>query len=149
MATIKNTRKFSILLGDGATPTEVFLVACSFASEKGITFTRTFQETQLIDCAAPDNESWTERAGDSKSASLTGSGTLDTASLSVWRTWMDGSSKKNVRVVVDELLAAGGGWWAGAFVLESFSVTRSGKGWANFDATLLSDGVITWVPAAA
>lgn len=88
MAEVKHARgvKLLIKVGDGATP-EVFETYCSINAERGITFTAGTNDQDIPDCQDPDAIAWVVREKTNLSASITGSGVLDTGDVQDFFDW--------------------------------------------------------------
>lgn len=141
--------KLLIMLGDGATPTEVFTAPCALTT-KGITFSADTSDSNVPDCDNPDLPSWVERTVRGLSGEISGSGRLALESLPTWRTWFFGGARKNIRVRIDVPLANNGGYFAMGAVLTGFGVSgNEDDGKLGVEVTIQSDGEVTWVPAAA
>ena len=93
------TAKFSelqILLGDGEDP-ESFTTVCGLTS-KGIQRTATTQSTIVPDCDDEDAPAWEEKAVDSLSMSLSGSGVWTKGDHQKFLDWYRSGLPKNIRV---------------------------------------------------
>jgi hypothetical protein len=134
---------FSLMLGDGATPTEVFTALC------GVT-TRTFSadantnDTYIRDCALPEDVPIRRLIVTGKKWSLTGSGTLNRADLA--RIQAAHGVTKNWRYVFteptdDEVFQ---GYYHGAGILTSIKITGGDDAYATIDLTIESDGQWDW-----
>ena len=133
-------KDFLVKIGDGASP-EVFGAPCGLTS-KGFNQTANTQETSVPDCDDPDAPAYVERAVDTISAEISGSGVLaKEAHDDVWQPMFQGAASKNVRVYP---FGDSGGYYAGKFVLTAYNnaVQRGQK--VNVDITLSSDGEYTW-----
>ncbi|MBA3576184.1 MAG: hypothetical protein H0W39_01010 [Sphingomonas sp.] len=151
MALVKTINGTQILvqIGNGASP-EVFVADCLINAERGIAFQSDTNEFIVPDCTNPDDPAWKETTKDGLSASISGGGMLHTSSISDWHDWFIDKDTKNVRVLLNSVtLANGGGHWAGAFHLTGFEITGNRNEKATVSVTLISSGVVTWVPAAA
>lgn len=151
MAIVKAMNGTSLLvqIGDGA-GTETFAHDCLINAERGIQFQSETNRQTIPDCDAPDNLAWSSLSKDALSATITGSGMLHTASVSNWAAWFASDNGKNCRVLLNGVaLASGGGHWAGSFKLTGWEVTGARNEKATVSVTLESDGIVTWVSAAA
>lgn len=145
--TAAQTFKFSglkVLIGDGATPTEVFAAPCGL-TERSFSLSKELGESQVPDCDDEDAASWTERDVTSKAAEISGQGVLAADALPVWRAFIESDQSKNVHV---ELHRNGTkiGHWAGKFHLESFQISGSRGERVNVEVSMQSDGACLWVP---
>jgi hypothetical protein len=136
---------FLILLGDGASP-EVFAEPCGLTS-KGFAQTANTQDTNVPDCDDPDAPSFVERAIESLSGEISGSGVLAMESFPVWDAFYKNAISKNVRIVLDTTLANNGGYYEGAFLLTRFGMTAQNKGKVQVELTMVSDGQWIFTPA--
>lgn len=144
MAAVKHARgvKLLIKVGDGATP-EVFSTPCSINAERGITFTAGVNDQDIPDCSNPDAIAWVVREMTNLSASITGSGTLDTEDAEFFFDWLKSEDPKNVKVIVDVPAARGGVIFTGSFHLTEFSITGNRGEKMQASISLSSDGEIT------
>lgn len=133
-----------IQIGDGATPTETFAHDCM------INGTRTFalggDVTDIIvpDCDTPTNAGWKQRFIDGLSGDISGEGIVHTSSIATFNTWLTSNTAKNVRVKADVSGALGGGYWSGAYKLQTFSMTGEHKGLTTVSIQLVSHGELTF-----
>lgn len=132
--------KLLILVGDGVTPTEGFAHPCLINAERGISFSASMVSETVPDCAAPDEPGWQQTEKDGLSATITGAGMLDVASVAAFDEWFSSKDTKNVKVKIDK---AGGSTWTGAFHLSEWQITGTRKNKATCSITLVSDGPVT------
>lgn len=144
MAAVKHARgvKLLIKVGDGATP-EVFSTPCSINAERGITFTAGVNDQDIPDCSNPDAIAWVVREKTNLSASITGSGVLDTEDAEFFFDWLKSEDPKNVKVIVDVPASAGGVIFTGSFHLGEFSITGNRAEKMQASISLSSNGEIT------
>jgi hypothetical protein len=142
------TRKLLIQFGDGADP-EVYSHNCSINTSREFTLEATTVDQTEPDCEAPDAPSWVARAVDTLSAGISGAGTMDPVSWGVLRDLMLAGEPFNVRVKLDIPLAQGGGHFQGRYVVTTLGMAKEGKGYVTSNVALSSDGIVTWVDAAA
>lgn len=146
---VLNGEQLLVQIGNGAEP-EVFTADCLINTDRGIQFSSDTTEDVIPYCDAPDTPAWKQVTKDGLSATITGSGKLNTPSVSDWNDWFIGDDSKNCRVLLNGVsLANGGGYWAGAFKLTQWEVTGTRKQKAEVSVTLVSDGPVVWAPAAA
>lgn len=145
MAEIKHARgvKLLIKVGDGATPTEVFETYCSINAERGVTFTAGTNDQEVIDCADLEAIAWVLREKTNLSASITGSGTVNTPDVGDFFDWLVSPDSKNCKVIIDVPSADGGVIFSGKFHMTEFSVTGNRGEKMQASISLASDGVIT------
>lgn len=135
--------KLLIKIGDGATP-EVFTHNCSINGARSMTLSAGTNETSVPDCDDPDLMAWVGREKVSLSAQIQGAGVLNTPDIPFFDGYFRSPDPKNCRVVVDVPGADGGGYWAGAFHLTEFAVDGDRGTKANFAATMVSDGSVSF-----
>lgn len=131
-----------IMLGNGASP-ETFAAPCGLTT-KAINLTATANEFNVPDCTNPDAPMFTERVISALSAGVTGNGVLDMNSLDEWRIWWLSGLAENIRVVIDETQALGGGYFAMSAVLTDLNIGGNQGELATVDVTIASNGPITW-----
>jgi hypothetical protein len=144
MAAVKHARgvKLLIKVGDGASP-EVFSTPCSINAERGITITSGVNDQDIPDCTNPDAIAWVVREKTNLSASITGSGVLDTEDAEFFFDWVKSEEPKNVKVIVDVPAVDGGVIFTGAFHLTEFSITGNRGEKMQSSISLSSSGEIT------
>ena len=142
-----NGEKILIKIGDGGSP-ETFTHDCLINTERGIDFSGDVNQGVVPDCDDPSAPGWKYAIVDGLSATINGAGTLHSASVESFFNWFSSGASKNVQAWIDVLAADGGGYWSGAFVLTSFSITGPRKDKATCSITLVSDGALTWTDAA-
>lgn len=115
----------------------VFTHDCLINTDRGIQFSSDTNTILVPDCDNPDDPAWMERIKDGLSATITGAGVLDKASVAKYDEWMRDSASKNVRVYIGTH-----GYWAGAFHLTGWEVTGSRNEKQQVSITLESDGEV-------
>lgn len=146
-ATTVSFGKIKVSLGNGAAP-EVFSEPCGFNS-KSFSLSKDTNTTVVPDCTAPDTAAWTEKDIVSRSATISGDGVMATESFGTWRAAYESDASKNMRVEVDEVLASGGGYWAGKFHISSLELRAQRGNRTTIALRMENDGPVTWVPASA
>lgn len=94
------TSKYSelqILVGDGATPTEGFTVVCGMTT-KGVQRSANVSSTVVPDCADEDAPAFEEKAVNSLSISISGSGVWAAENHGVFMAWFYSGLAKNIKV---------------------------------------------------
>lgn len=144
MAEVKHARgvKLLIKVGDGASP-EVFETYCSINAERGITFTAGANDQDVIDCSDPDAIAWVLREKTNLSASVTGSGMVNTPDVGDFYDWLVGADSKNCKVILDVPGVDGGVIFSGKFHMTEFSITGNRGEKMQASVSLSSDGEIT------
>lgn len=130
-----------VLLGDGNPVDEAFAAPCGLR-ERSLTLSKEFGESVVPDCTDEDAAAWTERDVNSKTASIAGTGVIDTSALTTWQGRFDSDTSGNVRIEVWRGTKVG--HWQGAFHLESleFGATKGER--STIDLSMQSDGAVTW-----
>jgi len=136
-----SSAKMLIQLGDGGSP-EVFAAPCGLTT-KGLTFTKTTNDTTVPDCDDPDLVSWTERGVVSMSGTITGSGVLAMEALETWRAAAFLTISRNARLLLDHI---DGGYFQGLFHLTTFTLGGELGNKVSVTVELQNDGEIVWVP---
>lgn len=140
--------KLLVQIGDGAGP-ETFTHDCLINTQRGIQFSSETNEVIQPDCDNPDDPAWKSVTKDGLSATISGAGTLYSASVETWWNWYKGDIGKNVRFNINLAGASGGGYWQGSFKLTQFEVAADGnKDTATATITLISDGEVSWTDNA-
>lgn len=96
-ATTGTFNQFKILIGDGATPTEVFTPICGLTS-RGLTGSADVVTSEVPDCTNEDLPSWQEKDVKSIGMSLSGSGMWAQESHEMLLQWFLTGAKKNIKV---------------------------------------------------
>lgn len=138
----------SILLGDGATPTEVFTAICGFTQLNQNMQINT-EDTEVPDCDDPDAMVWVETDVRSQQMQLQGQGVLDRGALVIWEGWLldEAGQPKNVRWLWDLPSADGGGYYQAPGILTAFEVTGQRGQKYNINVTITLSGKPTFTPA--
>lgn len=118
----------------------VYSHSCLINTERGIAFSSSTSDSVVPDCSDPSLPGWVDREVDGLTASISGAGMLDVASIEQWFDWYSGGEPKSVKVKVDK---TGGSTWTGDFLLTEFSMTGTRKEKATASITLVSDGAVT------
>lgn len=146
MAEIKHTRgvKLLIKIGNGATP-EVFEQYCSVNAERGISFSASTNDSPAIDCATPEQVAWLLREKGDLSATINGSGTVNTPDVGIMFDYLASPNAKNCKVIIDVPAADGGVTFNGKFHLTEFNLTGNRGEKMQASVTFVSDGIVTKV----
>lgn len=131
--------EFLIMVESADSPGE-FYSPCGLTT-KGFTQTASTQDTSVPDCDLPDAPAYVERAVDTISAEISGSGILAEEAFPVWQGWFDSAAARTCRVYP---MGQSGGFYEGDFILTQFnsSVQRGQK--VPVDVTMQSDGQYLW-----
>lgn len=130
-----------ILIGDGATPTEVFTAPCGL-NTKGLNRSAESSDTVVPDCDAPEDPAWTERETTSLSWEISGAGVLASESVSVWDTWFTSGAARNVRVEVYSG-ANSGRKYTGKAILTTYNLNGERGAKVSVEVTLSGSGELT------
>ncbi|ATS92176.1 hypothetical protein HMSP1_38 [Sinorhizobium phage HMSP1-Susan] len=137
----------SVLLGDGATPTEIFTAPCGF-TELTMTVNIETNTTNVPDCADPDLPAWLASDEVSKQMTISGNGILDTDAMQEWRDWLMVGGEKNVRWMTQGTAANGGGYFQAPAIMTAYEETGArGQRW-SLSTTLTLNGKPTFTAAA-
>jgi len=137
--------KLYISLGDGGSP-EVFSEPCGITTH-GLTLSKDTTDIVVPDCANPDLPAWTERAVRSLRGEATGSGILAAAAWPVWRAAFESTASVTCRIGINAPPIDNGGYYGGEMHLTALAITGELGNKIQVAVTLISDGVLTWVPA--
>lgn len=96
-ATTSTFGNFKILLGDGASPTEVFAPICGLTS-KGINYNTETNTVEVPDCTNEDAPAYKEQGVKSYDVTLSGSGMWAAQSHGVLVDWWKSGTAKNIKV---------------------------------------------------
>lgn len=137
----------TMLIGDGATPTEGFEAPCGLTS-LNLTVNIETNTTNVPDCEDPDLPAWLVSDEVSKQMVLGGNGVLDTDALQVYRDWLLDGGERNVRWLTDGAGINGGGYFQAPGILTTYEETgERGQRWGvNLGITL--NGKPAFVAAA-
>jgi len=142
------TNRFLILVGNGATPTEVFGAPCG-VTVRNATFANTISEWLVMDCDDPlDYMPTMQRVVTSQDTSLEISGRLARTALPIWRAWSDSGAARNIRVLIEETAANNGGYWQLPALLTSLQIGQESLDGATISAQIAGAGRRVWTAAA-
>ncbi|WP_392338860.1 phage tail tube protein [Loktanella salsilacus] len=143
------TRKFIIMLGDGITPTETFAFPCG-ANARSVTLKNNLGEDVVLDCDDPlGAPAAIQRFLESQDTTMSISGRVAKGdSLEMWRTWADAGTEKNIRIMFDEAVTDGGGYYTVPAFLETLEWGSEGKSSATFTAAIMGSGPRAWTDAS-
>jgi hypothetical protein len=141
---------FLIYIGSNDSP-GTYATPCGF-NQKSLSFDAETSDTTIPDCDTPEDPAWTTRSVSALGATVTGSGVMAMASLTTWRTWMLAADVRQVRVVFDDTLANGGGYYEGDAILQNLGhavALGSDGNKVQLNVNIVSTGEWTWTDAAA
>lgn len=131
--------EFLVEIESGDSP-GVFYAPCGLTT-KGFNQTANTQETSVPDCDNPDAPAYIERAVDTITAEVSGSGVLAEEAFPVWQEWFDSAASKSVRIYP---MGGSKGYYGGNFILSAFNMTVQRGQKVNVEVTLQSDGQAIW-----
>lgn len=135
-----------LLIGDGASPSEIFSAPCGLTSLTKTTNVET-STVNIPDCDDPDLASFLGIDEVSRQIQVTFGGLLATESLPLWQAWDLAGGYKNIRWYRDLTNPQGGGYLQGAALLTQFEETGEAKGRYQMSGQVTFDGKPTWVAA--
>lgn len=133
---------FGLLIGNNATPTELFSSLCIATT---LDFSRAiqFDDEMVIDCANPQNLPIRLSIAKGQTWDVTFSGKCDFARFQALEANFDGNAH-NYQVQKFGTGAQGGGTYQGAAMLESLKMSKNENGMVAFSATLKGQGVLAY-----
>lgn len=143
--TIVPFSKQALLVGDGATPTEVFAALCGITSLTKTTNKET-GTVNMPDCENPDLPGWLEVYLISNQMVISGSGTIAQESLQTWDEWDRTGEFKNVRWLRDITAANGGGHYQGRALLTQWEEVAEARAPFTFNFAVTFSGQPVWTP---
>lgn len=145
-STIRGTY-ISVLMGNGATPTEVFAVLCGL-NAKSIAINVGTADEYVRDCADPEDVPVRELITTGKSWSISGSGVLNRTQFSDIEEAV--GEYKNFRFFIGEPAADNilNGYLGGEAVITALTVDGGDGSTANVDISIESNGEWTWTDVA-
>lgn len=135
-----------ILLGNGASPTEIFAAPCGL-TELGMTIATDTSETVIPDCDNPDDPAWKITDISALQMTLTGQGVLDRTARKAWEDWAFGGVEKSVRWMYDVTAADNGGHYQAPGILTSYQVTAQRGQRATVQIGITLNGKPQWTAA--
>jgi hypothetical protein len=131
-----------ILIGNGATPTEVFEMPCGITSLTRQITTNT-ADVDIPDCEDPDALVWLGIDVNSKRMTLTFGGILAEEAIEVWDEWAMEEATKNVRWYRN-LAAPNAGYFMAPAVLTEYQEQAENRGRYQISGTIIFDGKPIW-----
>jgi predicted secreted protein len=135
---------FSLMLGNGGTPTETFEALCGITT-RNFTHANNTNDVFTRDCADPENVPVRNLIVTGEQWDLTGTGVLNRDNLDTIIAADDGLTH-NWRYLFteptgDEVFQ---GYYAGPAIMTRFEITSEDANFANISITLASDGSWSW-----
>lgn len=130
---------FSLMAGNGATPTEVFTALCGITTRSFTSQTNT-QDVFTRDCADPENVPIRRVIPTGKQWDLTGEGVLNRENLATLQ-GLDDGQPHNFRFLftepaTDEVFQ---GYYGGAGVITNLAITAEDENFATISISIASD----------
>lgn len=137
---LKSTR-VAIMMGNGATPTEVFAPMCGITT-KGFQQTRATSDTVDWDCADPDATPITVRDAGATDWTISGSGLLHRPLLADVQEAFDNTEATNFRFMFDEPSTSQviDGYYQGAGIITDFNITGTNGEYVQVSLTISAAG---------
>jgi hypothetical protein len=137
-----------IKIGDGATPTEAFVVACGI-QDVNINRVANTSDRFSRDCAKPGSVAVRKVKTSSKQLDITGSGLVDIPHIDIYEDALGVSKNYKVELYTADGTDAGVllGTFAGAFVMTAANMGNPREGSGSSEITLANDGAWTWTAA--
>lgn len=134
-----NGEELLVQISDGASPA-VYSHRCIINTNRS--FSRSAQTTQEVvpDCDDPAAPGWMTTEVDGLSATISGEGMVDVASLDFFDDWFEAGSSKSVKVKAN---VTGGRTYTGSYKLTQFDISGARKSKATASITLVSTGSVT------
>lgn len=137
-----------IKIGDGATPTEAFAIACGI-QDVSINQSVGTQDRFSRDCAKPGEIPNRKVKATGKSLDVTGSGLIDKAQIAIYNSALGVAKNYKIEVYADNGTDVGAllGTIAGSFMMTASNMSIPREGTASAEVTLANNGAWTWTAA--
>lgn len=137
-----------IKIGNGATPTEAFAIACGI-QDVNVNQVANTQDRFVRDCAKPGEVPNRKVKVTGKQLDVTGSGLIDKAHIDTFTDALGTTGNYKVELYADDGTDAGDllGTVAGAFMLTAANLSIPREGTGSAEITLASHGAWTWTAA--
>ena len=137
-----------IKIGDGATPTEAFAIACGI-QDVSINQSVGTQDRFSRDCAKPGEIPNRKVKATGKSLDVTGSGLIDKAQIAIYNAALGVAKNYKIEVYADDGTDTGTllGTIAGSFMMTASNMSIPREGTASAEVTLANNGAWTWTAA--
>ena len=135
-----------IKIGDGATPTEVFAIACGI---QDVTINQAVgtQDRYVRDCAKPGEIPNRKVKATGKSLDVTGSGLIDKAQIAIYNSALGVAKNYKIEVYADYGTGTLLGTFDGSFMMTASNQSIPREGTASAEISLASNGAWTWTAA--
>jgi len=118
----------------------VYVAPCGLTS-KGFNQSASTSDTNVPDCTNPDAPAYVERAIQSISGEISGSGILAEEAFNTWQQWFDSGLAKSVQIYP---MGSAKGYWGGQFRLTGFNTSAALGEKVQVEITIQSDGQWIW-----
>jgi len=134
-----------IKIGDGATPTEVFTIACGL-QDVNVNRVANTQDRFTRDCAKPGSVPVRKKKVTGKQLDVTGSGLIDKTQITTFESALGKSKNYKIELYQDDGTDTGTlmGTFAGAFMMTAANMSVPREGSSSAEVTLANDGAWTW-----
>lgn len=136
---------FSLMLGDGATPAEVFTALCGITT-RSFTYQANTNDVFTRDCADPENVPIRNAIVTGEQWDISGEGVLNRDQLADIEAVK--GQPANYRFLYTEPTSdeVYQGYWAGSFILTNLTITGGDEEFATISVQLVSTGEVTFIP---
>ena len=137
-----------IKIGDGATPTEVFAIACGI-QDVSINQVANTTDRFVRDCAKPGEVPNRKVKVNGRQLDVTGTGLIDKAQITVFNTALGNKKNYKVELYQDDGTDSGTllGTIAGNFMLTATNMSIPREGTSSAEVSLANNGAWTWTAA--
>ena len=137
-----------IKIGDGATPTEAFAIACGI-QDVSINQAVGTQDRFSRDCAKPGEIPNRKVKATGKSLDVTGSGLIDKAQIAIYNSALGVAKNYKIEVYADDGTDTGTllGTVSCNMLVNALNISAPHEGTSNAEVTLASNGAWTWTAA--
>ena len=137
-----------IKVGDGATPTEVFAIACGI-QDVSVNSVANTQDRFTRDCAKPGSVPVRKTKTTGKQLDVSGSGLIDKAHIDIFQDSLGVVKNYKIELYQDDGTDTGDlmGTFAGAFNMTAANLSVPREGVSSAEITLANHGDWTWTAA--
>ncbi|QOV95267.1 hypothetical protein [Novosphingobium sp. ES2-1] len=137
-----------IKIGDGATPSETFAIACGL-QDVNVNRTANSSDRFVRDCAKPGEVPVRKVRVNGKQLDITGSGLIDKGHVEIFEDALGTAKNYKIELYADDGTDAGDlvGTFAGAFVMNAANMAIARETGGTAEVTLANHGAWTWTPA--
>lgn len=137
-----------VKIGDGATPTEAFAIACGLQDVTVNTVTNT-QDRNVRDCAKPGSIPVRKVKATSKQQDITATGLIDKTQVGIYLAALGKVKNYKIEAYADDGTDTGTllGTYSGAYMMTATNQNIPREGTGSAEITLANHGDWTWTPA--